>query len=44
VIRYECGHVGFVTEGKVKAFIRVAEIRNAKVEDSDKKCPEHGRI
>lgn len=41
VTRYACGHVGrMTTKGKVPGFIRVAEIRDAKVWPSDKKCPE----
>lgn len=38
---YACGHIGKVAEGrKAKAFILVAEIRNASVDDSPKKCPD----
>jgi len=36
---YSCGHVGFITSGKTKTFIRVAEIRRQPVEESDKHCP-----
>lgn len=41
--RYDCGHVGRESDSykaKAKAFIRVAEIRGAKVEDQAKKCPD----
>jgi hypothetical protein len=37
--KYGCGHIGFVTAGKTKAFIRVAEIRRQVVEESPKHCP-----
>lgn len=37
--RYRCGHVGRMTTGKVKRFIRVAEIRKQVLEESDKHCP-----
>ena len=40
VTKFKCGHVGKMTAGKVKAFIRVAEIRNHPVEDSNKMCPD----
>ena len=43
--RFACGHVGLTTAGKVKVFIRVAEVRNARVtEETEKNCPDHGRI
>jgi hypothetical protein len=36
-----CGHMGMMAEGKtVKAFIRVAETRGRKVEESPKQCPD----
>ena len=45
--RYACGHIGRMnyqgmTTGKArpKAFIRVAEIRDEKVEESSKQCPD----
>ena len=38
--RYSCGHIGKITGRKVKAFIRVAEIRGHPVEDSPKSCPD----
>lgn len=39
--RYRCGHVGREnTGGKTRAFIRVAEARDEKVEDADKTCPD----
>jgi hypothetical protein len=37
--RYSCGHVGTITTGKVKRFIRYSEIRKQPVEDSSKQCP-----
>lgn len=43
VFRFTCGHVGRNNESwrsEVSTFIRVAEIRDAKVEESDKSCPD----
>lgn len=40
---YTCGHVGRENDSyraKVKAFIRVAEIRNEQVEIEGKPCPD----
>lgn len=41
--RFACGCVGRNNEAshKVTAFIRVVEVRGAKVDESDKKCPNH---
>jgi hypothetical protein len=39
--RYEgCGHVGYVTGKKEKAFIQLAEIRNRPLLESPKQCPD----
>lgn len=43
VIRFSCAHVGRTNESpyaKVQTFIRVAAIRKAPVEVSDKPCPD----
>jgi hypothetical protein len=43
VYRFACGHVGRDSEAlhpKAQAFIRVAEIRGAPVEDSARNCPD----
>lgn len=43
VFRFTCGHVGRENDSryaKAKAFIRVAEIRKAKVIEPDKVCPD----
>lgn len=42
--RFDCGHVGRTNEAprKVTAFIRVAEIRTSRVNESEKKCPDCG--
>lgn len=43
VYRFDCGHVGRTNESdraKTQAFIRVAEIRGEKVEDTGKPCPD----
>lgn len=41
--RFACGDIGRNNEAsrKVTAFIRVAEVRGARVEESTKKCPNH---
>lgn len=41
--RFSCGHVGRTSDSyraKAEAFIRVAEIRNEKVETENKSCPD----
>ncbi len=41
--RFTCGHVGRNNESwraKVSVFIRVAEIRGDRVEDTGRKCPD----
>ena len=43
VQKYNCGHVGRENDSyrsKVKAFIRVAEIRREQVEEIGKSCPD----
>lgn len=43
VFRFTCGHVGRTNDApyaKAQAFIRVAEIRKAKVIEPDKVCPD----
>jgi hypothetical protein len=44
VTRYSCGHVGRENDSYLskvqKAFIRVAEIRNERVESESKSCPD----
>jgi hypothetical protein len=45
LFRFACGHVGRTSEGtgrraKVQAFIRVAQIGGASVEDLAKNCPD----
>lgn len=43
--KFACGHLGRGNEAaapKASAFIRVAEARDARVEKSEKKCPDCG--
>lgn len=45
---FRCGHTGRNNEGssrrrKVTAFIRIAELRQSRVEGSPKNCPDCGK-
>lgn len=43
--RFSCGHVGRTNDSpnaKAQAFIRVAEVRGARVEEDRKPCPDCG--
>lgn len=43
VLKFKCGCYGREMGVKARAFIRVAELRGARVDEADKNCPNHGR-